>query len=143
MYRGSKRYAAGVEAAGYLAVAEVVLSAQASRAGCVVGCVRVLVQVAALRAGGANVVAADLAALGLGSAGGIRGLLAECKRLGWVSARRGKLDVLSKGREVVAECGRAWERARRQLVGFGEASPYSARVAREVDDHKPTGKASA
>ena len=130
MYRNSKRYGAGEDAALYLAVADLALSAQAQRAGVGVGVVRVLVQVAALRAGGAVVVANDLAAAGLCSSAGSRTLLAECKRLGWVSSTRGKLDVLSKGRVVVAELARAWERSRRELGAFGDARPYSARPAR-------------
>lgn len=134
MYRNSKKYAAGEDAALYLAVSEIAIEAQARRAGVGVGVVRVLVQLAAVRASGAQVVAADLSGLGFGDAGYVRTRLAVCKRLGWVSSTRGKLDVLSKGREVVAELARAWERAKKQLGQFGDASPYSTRPARMQAD---------
>ncbi|MGI4873208.1 MAG: hypothetical protein ACRYFX_18765 [Janthinobacterium lividum] len=122
MYRNSKRYAAGEDAALYLAVAELAISSQAERVGVGANVVRTLAQLSALRAGGATVYAADLERAGLGTSG--PGCLAECKRQGWVSSVRGSLDLLPAGRVVVAELTRAWERARKQLAAFAPASPY-------------------
>ena len=128
MYRNSKRYAAGEDAALYLAVAELAIGSQAGRMGCGGNVVKTLAQLSALRAGGAAVYAADLVRGGLGTSG--PGCLAECKRRGWVSSVRGSLDLLPAGRQVVADLARAWERAAKQLASFSDATPYSKRPAR-------------
>jgi hypothetical protein len=134
MYRNSKKYIAGEHAAHYLAVAELALTAQADRLGVGVGVLRVLVQLAALRSSGATVKASDMQAAGLASERTLVINLAECKRLGWVESKNGKLGVLSAGRAVVAKLSLAWDRSASQLAAFTEAIPYRPRPAGRQDD---------
>ena len=114
------------EAAGWLAVVEVCEREQAGRHGVSVGVLRVLVRVLALGASGAAVGSADLSAAGLGAGGGVRGLVAELRRLGWVvpGKRVGSLAVSASGRKVADELFRSWERARKQVGRFEPAGPW-------------------
>ncbi len=133
MFENSQRYSEGQKAAYYLTAVLTPMSA-AERADVGPGVIRVLLLLAAMRASGAQVSAADMASTDVMHRATIDTHLAEAKRQGWVTASKGKLHVTSTGRQVVADVNRGWERAARKLVAFSSALPFRKRAARRQDD---------
>lgn len=134
MYENSKRYAIGRDASIYLATANATITSTAEREGVSPMMIRTLLQLAAMRASGAQVTASDMIRAGLASPSAIDSTLAEMKRSGWVSVTKCKLSVTSSGRQVIADIGRGWERSARKLGAFANALPFRKRAAKLNSD---------
>lgn len=122
-----QRYKTAQHAALYLAAVHATETAQASRTGCTVGVLRLVLAVAALRGTGAAVTTSDLAAANVGEVTALRLTVAAAIRYGLLArvGARGPLTITDSGRTAVTETARAWERAARALASFAPAAPYA------------------
>jgi hypothetical protein len=134
MYENSKRYTEGKAAALYLCTAEATVKALALKEGEGAGVVRAVLQLAAMRASGLQVTAADMAEAALVSEYSTDINLAAAKRAGWVRSDKGKLSVTSTGRKLVADAERGWQRAARKLQAHSNALPFRKRAAKPQAD---------